>query len=76
MGSFQYLFAFGKGGMGGVRYAGTIEPTWHATEHFSLGVGIGFGGLVEPNSGRPNPPDRHVGRFAHLPQCADAAVVL
>jgi len=55
MGSFQYLFASGKGGMGGLRYAGTIEPTWHATEHLSLAVGIGFGGLVEPSSGRPDP---------------------
>jgi hypothetical protein len=56
MGSFQYLFAFGKGGMGGARYAGTIEPTWHATAHLNVGVGIGFGGLVEPGSGRPDPP--------------------
>jgi hypothetical protein len=55
MGSLQYLFARGRGGMGGVRYAGTIEPTWHASEHFSLGVGIGFGGLVEPSSNRPDP---------------------
>ena len=47
MGSFQYLFAFGKGGMGGARYAGTIEPTWHATAHLNVGVGIGFGGLVD-----------------------------
>jgi hypothetical protein len=51
MGSLQYLFASG-GGMGGLRYAGTIEPTWHATENLSLGVGIGFGGLVEPGSTR------------------------
>ena len=55
MGSFQYLYATGTGGMRGLRYAGTIEPTWHATEHLSLGVGIGFGGLVEPSSSRPNP---------------------
>lgn len=55
MGSFQYLYATGTGGLHGLRYAGTIEPTWHATEHLSLGVGIGFGGLVEPSSSRPNP---------------------
>ena len=55
MGSLEYLFASGRGGMGGLRYAGTIEPTWHATEHLNLGVGIGFGGLVEPSSSRPNP---------------------
>jgi hypothetical protein len=55
MGSFQYLYATGTGGFLGLRYAGTIEPTWHATEHLNLGVGIGFGGLVGPASNRPNP---------------------
>ncbi|MGB8295751.1 MAG: hypothetical protein WCG85_10025 [Polyangia bacterium] len=57
MGSLQYLFASGKGGMGGLRYAGTIEPTWHATEHLSLAVGIGFGGLVETGSNPPSTLD-------------------
>lgn len=47
MGSLQYLYATGAGGMKGVRFAGTIEPTWHATEHLSLAAGIGFGGLVQ-----------------------------
>lgn len=55
MGSFQYLYATGTGGLQGLRYAGTIEPTWHATQHLSLGMGIGFGGLVETTSSRPNP---------------------
>ena len=53
MGSLQYLFAR-SGPMAGVRYAGTIEPTWHATERLSLAVGIGFGGLVI-SSNRPDP---------------------
>jgi len=53
MGSLQYLFAR-SGPMMGVRYAGTIEPTWHATEHLSLTVGIGFGGLVT-SSNRVDP---------------------
>jgi hypothetical protein len=55
MGSFQYLYATGTAGTRGLRYAGTIEPTWHATEHLNLGVGIGFGGLVGPISNRPDP---------------------
>jgi hypothetical protein len=56
MGSFQYLYATGTAGMRGLRYAGTIEPTWHATEHLNLGVGIGFGGLVGPAANWPIPP--------------------
>jgi hypothetical protein len=55
MGSFQYLYATGTGGLRGLCYAGTIEPTWHATEHLNLSVGIGFAGIVEPSSSRPNP---------------------
>jgi hypothetical protein len=54
MGSFQYLYATGTAGTRGLRYAGTIEPTWHASEHLNLGVGIGFGGLVGRLSNRPN----------------------
>jgi hypothetical protein len=57
MGSFQYLYASGAAGTRGLRYAGTIEPTWHATENLSLGVGIGFGGMVGPISNRPDPPN-------------------
>jgi hypothetical protein len=55
MGSLQYLYATGAGGDQGLRYAGTIEPTWHATSHLLLAVGIGFGGIVEQGSSRPNP---------------------
>lgn len=55
MGSLQYLYATASNVMRGVRFAGTIEPTWHATEHLNLAMGIGFGGIVEPSSTRPNP---------------------
>jgi hypothetical protein len=55
MGSLQYLYATGTGGMKGLRFAGTIEPTWHATEHLSLAIGLGFGGIVEPSGSGPNP---------------------
>jgi hypothetical protein len=57
LGSFEYLYASASGGLSGIRYAGTIEPTWHATERFSLAVGLGFGGIVEGGNARaePNP---------------------
>lgn len=56
MGSLEYLYARGSGtAMQGLRFAGTVEPTWHATEHFALALGLGFGGIVEPGTSRPNP---------------------
>ena len=56
MGSLSYLYARGSGtAMQGLRFAGTVEPTWHATEHWSLAIGIGFGGIAETGSSRPNP---------------------
>ncbi len=33
--------------LNGLRFLGTLDPTWHATEHISLAFGLGFGGLVE-----------------------------
>ena len=52
--SFQYDVASpsGAGGLSGLRFAGTIDPTWHATRHLALAVGLGFGGMVETNTGR------------------------
>jgi hypothetical protein len=55
LGSLQYLYATGGGGMRGLRFAGTVEPTWHATSHLSLAAGIGFGGIIESGSARANP---------------------
>lgn len=55
MGSLQYLYAMHSGGMRGIRFAGTIAPTWHVSEHFALAAGIGYGGIVEPNGSRTNP---------------------
>jgi hypothetical protein len=55
MSSLQYLYATGGNGMKGVRFAGTVEPTWHATVHLSLAAGIGFGGIIESGSTRTNP---------------------
>jgi hypothetical protein len=50
--SFQYASVSKSGGLSGLRFAGTIDPTWHITPRFSLAVGFGFGGIVEGNTGR------------------------
>jgi len=55
LGTFQYLYASASGGLSGLRYAGTIEPTWHVTERLSLAVGLGFGGIVEGPTSRTDP---------------------
>jgi hypothetical protein len=52
--SFQYQRAATRGGLSGLRFAGTIDPTWHATRHLSLALGLGFGGIVEGRTGRPD----------------------
>jgi hypothetical protein len=52
--SFQYTGASETGGLAGLRFAGTIDPTWHATRHLSLALGLGFGGIVEGFTGRPD----------------------
>ena len=45
--SFQYASASGRRRASGLRFAGTLDPTWHVTPSFSLAVGFGFGGIVE-----------------------------
>ena len=45
--SFQYAGASAPGGLSGLRFAGTVDPTWHVTRHLSLALGFGFGGIVE-----------------------------
>jgi hypothetical protein len=50
--SFQYAQAKRPGGLSGLRFAGTLDPTWHVTPSFSLAVGFGFGGIVEGRTGR------------------------
>jgi hypothetical protein len=69
MSSFQYGSASATGGLAGLRitgerpedalfglrFAGTLEPTWHINDHFELALGMGFGGLVEAaTTGRPD----------------------
>jgi hypothetical protein len=50
--SFQYSVA--GAGMSGLRFSGTLDPTWHATRHLSLAVGLGFGGISGGSTGRPD----------------------
>jgi hypothetical protein len=52
--SFEYASASAPGGLSGLRFAGTIDPTWHATRHLALALGLGFGGIVEGRTGRPD----------------------
>jgi hypothetical protein len=51
--SLQYARASTAGGLDGLRFSGTLDPTWHATSHLSLAVGLGFGGIVEGSTSRP-----------------------
>jgi hypothetical protein len=50
--TFVYASASARGGLSGLRFAGTIDPTWHITRSLSLAFGFGFGGIVEGNTGR------------------------
>ena len=50
--SFQYASASTRGGLSGLRFAGTIDPTWHVTPSLGFAVGFGFGGIVEGRTGR------------------------
>jgi hypothetical protein len=52
--TFVYASASARGGLSGLRFAGTLDPTWHVTRSLSLAFGFGFGGIVEGNSGRPD----------------------
>ena len=50
--SFEYTAASRSHQLAGLRFAGTIDPTWHVTKALSLAVGFGFGGIVEGSSTR------------------------
>jgi len=52
--SFQYNDTADPGRFSALRFAGTIDPTWHATRNLSFALGLGFGGLVGGISGRPD----------------------
>src|SRR3984885_15612688 len=50
--TFQYAAASGPGALSGLRFEGTVDPTWHVTRSFWLAVGFGFGGIVEGHTSR------------------------
>lgn len=52
MTSFQYASASRTGGLAGLRFAGTLDPTWHVTQSLALAFGFGFAGIVEDHTGR------------------------
>ena len=54
MTTFVYASASESGGLRGLRFAGTLDPTWHVTRELSLAFGFGFGGIVEGSTGRPD----------------------
>jgi hypothetical protein len=57
MTTFRYARAAKTGGLGGLWYLGTVDPTWHITRALSVAVGFGFGGIVEGRGNvRPDVP--------------------
>ena len=52
--TFEYGQVSKHLGLSGLRFAGTIDPTWHVTPSLALAVGFGFGGFVEGSTGRPD----------------------
>ena len=53
--SIEYASVYRADNLNGFRYYGTIDPTYHATPNLALAVGFGFGGIVEGDTGRPDP---------------------
>lgn len=47
-------YAVASGGIRGAQYSLTFESVYHLTDAVRLGVGVGFGGILE-GSGRPDP---------------------
>jgi hypothetical protein len=47
--SFQYGVM--SRGLTGLRFSGTLDPTWHATRHLSLALGLGFAGISGGSTG-------------------------
>ena len=55
LGSLQYArVSAANGGLSGLRFSVTVDPTWQVTSHLSLAVGMGLGGIVSGSTGRPD----------------------
>lgn len=60
MSTLEYAGASPRGadGLEGLRFAGTLEPTLHLSNHVSVAVGLGFAGFLDSNGNRHGPdPD-------------------
>ncbi len=55
LGSFHYAVVSSDGGLSGLRYAITLDPTIHPWRGLELALGVGAGGFVEGFTGRPDP---------------------
>ena len=61
MSTFQYAQVKQTNGIDGLRFSGTIDPTWHITPSWSVAIGMGFGGIVEGRTARPDMTTAQVG---------------
>lgn len=50
-----FSFAAVSNGLNGLRFQGTLEPAVHVGDNLQLAAGVGFGGVVEGRTGRPDP---------------------
>ncbi len=85
LGSFQYQQASEVGGISGLRYSGTLDPTLHVGDHLQFAFGVGFAGLVEVGNPRPDPNPSDFTNLADsytylsartpLPQCTGIGIV-
>jgi hypothetical protein len=60
--SFRYGVKL-SGALGGLRFGGTIEPTYHLTDAWTLSIGAGIGGFVINETGAQTPPVQTVATF-------------
>jgi len=52
--SFEYAGASKTHELSGLRFAGTVDPTWHPIPSLGISLGFGFAGIVEGRTGRPD----------------------
>lgn len=72
--SFNYARVSATNGITGLRFAGTLDPTWHVTRALSLAAGIGFGGFVNARTNQPdvNPLPNTIDSSYNFPSASPA----
>ena len=83
--SLQYQSITSIGGINGLRYSGTLDPVLHVGDHLQFALGLGFGGIVEAGSRRPDsfPSDftnlsdsyTYLSAKTPLPSCTGVGIV-